>query len=109
VSRNRPTCETSWLLPVSSKKACNSLSEIRLNENRTTALIVDDEPSIRLSLRTILTGLGFTFVEAARGEEGVALVRTTRLDVVLLDINMPGLGGIELSRLIRKITPFPPL
>jgi two-component system KDP operon response regulator KdpE len=78
-----------------------------LNENRTTALIVDDEPSIRLSLRTILTGLGFTVVEAARGEEGVALVRTTRFDVVLLDINMPGLGGIELCRLIRKITPFP--
>jgi two-component system KDP operon response regulator KdpE len=78
-----------------------------MNENRTTVLIVDDEPSIRLSLRTILSGLGFAVVEAARGEEGVALVQTARFDVVLLDINIPGLGGIEVCRRIRKIGPFP--
>jgi two-component system KDP operon response regulator KdpE len=80
-----------------------------LNENRTTILIVDDEPSIRLSLRTILTGLGFTVVEAARGEEAIALVRTARFDVVLLDINMPGLGGIEVCRAMRKNAPFLPI
>lgn len=80
-----------------------------MNANQTTVLIVDDEPSIRRSLRTILTGLGFVVVEAARGEEGVALVRTERFDAVLLDINMPGLGGIEACRLIREIGPFPPI
>ena len=47
--------------------------EIRLNENQSTVLIVDDEPSIRISLRTILSGLGFAVVEAARGEEAVSL------------------------------------
>jgi two-component system KDP operon response regulator KdpE len=80
-----------------------------LNENLTTILIVDDESSIRLSLRTILTGLGFTVVEAARGEEAVALVRTARFDLVLLDINMPGLGGIEVCRLMRKNAPVLPI
>jgi two-component system KDP operon response regulator KdpE len=80
-----------------------------LNDNRTTILIVDDESSIRLSLRTILAGLGFTVVEAARGEEAVALVRTARFDVVLLDINMPGLGGIEVCRVMRKNAPLLPI
>jgi two-component system, OmpR family, KDP operon response regulator KdpE len=57
-------------------------------------LIVDDERSIRLSLRTILGNFGFEIVEAARGEEALALVRTAPFDAVLLDINMPGMGGI---------------
>jgi len=80
-----------------------------LNENQTTILVVDDEPSIRLSLRTILTGLGFTVVEAARGEEAVALVRTAQFDVVLLDINMPGLGGIAVCQQMRKLSPLLPI
>lgn len=77
--------------------------------DQTTVLIVDDEPSIRISLRTILSGLGFAVVEAARGEEAVALVRTTRIDIVLLDINMPGLGGVDVCRAIRRIAPLLPV
>jgi two-component system KDP operon response regulator KdpE len=80
-----------------------------LNENQSTVLIVDDEPSIRISLRTILSGLGFAVVEAARGEEAVSLVRTAHFDVVLLDINMPGLGGIEVCRVMRKSAPVLPI
>ncbi len=80
-----------------------------MNENQSTVLIVDDEPSIRISLRTILSGLGFAVVEAARGEEAVSLVRTAQFDIVLLDINMPGLGGIEVCRLMRKNAPLLPI
>lgn len=80
-----------------------------MNDNQSTVLIVDDEFSIRTSLRTILTGLGFGVVEAARGEEAVALVRTARFDVILLDLNMPGLGGIEVCRQMRKAAPFLPI
>ena len=80
-----------------------------MNENQSTVLIVDDEPSIRISLRTILSGLGFGVVEAARGEEAVSLVRTAQFDIVLLDINMPGLGGIEVCRLMRKNAPLLPI
>ena len=72
-------------------------------------LIVDDERSIRLSLRTILGNFGFEIVEAARGEEAVALVRTEPFDAVLLDINMPGMGGIEVCRLMRKAAPRLPI
>jgi two-component system, OmpR family, KDP operon response regulator KdpE len=72
-------------------------------------LIVDDERSIRLSLRTILTNFGFDIVEAARGEEALALVRTAQFDAVLLDINMPGMGGIEVCRIMRKAAPRLPI
>src|ERR1700740_678968 len=67
-----------------------------------TVLIVDDERSIRVSLRTILSNIGFDIVEAARGEEALSLVRTAPFDAVLLDINMPGMGGVEVCRQIRQ-------
>lgn len=80
-----------------------------MTQNQSTVLIVDDEPSIRVSLRTILSGMGFDVVEAARGEEALSLVRTAQFDVVLLDINMPGIGGIEVCRLMRKNSPRLPI
>jgi two-component system KDP operon response regulator KdpE len=80
-----------------------------MNRDAGTVLIVDDERSIRLSLRTILSNTGFDIVEAARGEEALALVRTAQFDAVLLDINMPGMGGVEVCRLIRKVSPRLPI
>jgi two-component system KDP operon response regulator KdpE len=80
-----------------------------MNSENNTVLIVDDERSIRLSLGTILTNLGFTIVEAARGEEALALVRTAHFDAVLLDINMPGIGGIDVCRIMRRNAPRLPI
>jgi two-component system KDP operon response regulator KdpE len=80
-----------------------------VNSEHSTVLIVDDELSIRFSLRTILSGLGFMIVEAGRGEEALALVRTAQFDAVLLDINMPGMGGVEVCRLMRKSAPRLPI
>ena len=73
-----------------------------MNETQGSVLIVDDERSIRVSLRTILSNIGFEIIEAARGEEALSLVRTARFDAVLLDINMPGIGGVEVCRQIRR-------
>jgi two-component system KDP operon response regulator KdpE len=72
-------------------------------------LIVDDEPAIRRGLRTTLNGLGFESFEAARGEEALSLVRTSRFDAILLDLNMPGIGGIEACRRIRQLSPRLPI
>jgi two-component system KDP operon response regulator KdpE len=80
-----------------------------VNSESGNVLIVDDERSIRLSLRTILGNFGFDIVEAARGEEALALVRNEQFDAVLLDINMPGIGGIEVCRLMRKASPRLPI
>ncbi len=68
-------------------------------------LIVDDEPSIRRALRTTFGTLGFDIGEAVTGEQALPLLRASHFDVVLLDINMPGMGGIEACREIRRLFP----
>lgn len=67
-----------------------------------TVLVVDDDSSARRALRLTLSGTGFAIVEAARSEEALSLVRVKWFDAVLLDLNMPGRGGVETCRLIRR-------
>jgi two-component system KDP operon response regulator KdpE len=66
---------------------------------------VDDEPSIRRALRTTFGTLGFDIAEAVTGEEALPALRSSSFDAVLLDINMPGMGGIEACREIRRQFP----
>ena len=73
-----------------------------LNVQQGTILVVDDDSSTRQTLRMTLTEMGFTVVEAARGEEALSLVRVTWFDAVLLDVDMPGMGGVETCRRIRN-------
>jgi two-component system, OmpR family, KDP operon response regulator KdpE len=70
-------------------------------------LLVDDEPAIRRALRTSLDELGFQTTEVSRGEEALHLTRTESFDVVLLDVNMPGIGGMK--TLVRLRASFPRL
>jgi two-component system, OmpR family, KDP operon response regulator KdpE len=72
-------------------------------------LVVDDEPAIRRALRPPLVELGFQLAEASRGEEALQALRAAAYDVVLLDINMPGIGGIETLRRIRNFAPRLPV
>ena len=72
-------------------------------------LVVDDEPAIRRALRPPLVELGFQVTEVSRGEEALQALRTATYDVVLLDINMPGIGGIETLRRIRALSPRLPV
>jgi len=74
-----------------------------------TILVVDDDSSTRRALRVTLSGLGFNVVEAARGEEALSLVRVTWFDAVLLDVDMPGMGGVETCRSIRHALPRLPI
>ncbi len=67
-------------------------------------LLVDDESAIRRALRPPLVELGFQVVEASRGEEAIQQLRAGSFDVVLLDINMPGIGGIETLKRIRSFS-----
>lgn len=71
------------------------------HEGQGTVLVVDDDSATRRALRVTLSSLGFTVVEAARGEEALSLVRVTWFDAVLLDVDMPGMGGVEACRSIR--------
>jgi two-component system, OmpR family, KDP operon response regulator KdpE len=72
-------------------------------------LVVDDEPAIRRALRPPLTELGFEMTEASRGEMALDLLRTEPFDAVLLDVNMPGIGGIETLRRMRALSPRLPI
>jgi two-component system KDP operon response regulator KdpE len=72
-------------------------------------LVVDDESSIRRALRPPLVELGFQVAEASRGEEALQALRAGAFDVVLLDVNMPGIGGIETLRRIRAFAPRLPI
>lgn len=72
-------------------------------------LLVDDEAAIRRALRTTLQELGFETVEASRGEEALHLLRAQSFDVVLLDLNMPGIGGMKTLERLRAAYPRLPI
>ena len=65
-------------------------------------LIVDDNPAKLLSLETTLANSGYNLVTAASGREALRYLLTQDVAVILLDVNMPGLGGFETAALIRK-------
>jgi two-component system, OmpR family, KDP operon response regulator KdpE len=65
-------------------------------------LVIDDDPQIRRAMRTSLTARDYQVTDARTGEEGLEKLRTAAFDLVLLDVNMPGMGGLETCRLIRS-------
>ncbi|MCC6861699.1 MAG: response regulator transcription factor [Bryobacterales bacterium] len=72
--------------------------------NASTILVVDDEPQIRRVMRTTLTGKGYEVHDARSGEEALERLRERHLDLILLDINMPGMGGLAACREIRTVS-----
>ena len=72
---------------------------------RSSVLVVDDEPSLRKTLHVSLSVSGFAVEEARNGEEAVGTMERHPFDLVLLDVNMPGMGGIDACRRIRAMSP----
>ena len=70
---------------------------------RGKVLVIDDEPSIVELFTDYLTGQGFDVISADGGEEGLDRLRLDSPDIVLLDMRMPGLDGLETLRRIRKV------
>ena len=66
-------------------------------------LVIDDESSIRRALKDILEYEGFQFSEAADGKAGLKLLKEDEIDIVLCDIKMPKMDGIECLESIKKI------
>ncbi len=64
-------------------------------------LVVDDEPQLRRVVRTALVANGYEAYEARTGEEALETLRENNPDLVLLDMNMPGMGGMAACRAIR--------
>ncbi len=72
-----------------------------------TILVVDDDSQIRRVMRNALSSHGYTIIEARNGEEALKKVRTERLDLIILDLNMPDMDGIEVCREIRVVSNLP--
>jgi DNA-binding response OmpR family regulator len=71
-------------------------------------LIVDDEPHLRLLYETELRRAGFDTMSAANAEQGIEYVDTMRPDLVVLDIRMPGMDGVEaLQRILDRDNTIP--
>src|SRR6201998_1584316 len=67
----------------------------------------DDEPQIRRVLRSTLSFRGYTITEAKSGEEALDLIRKLKPDLILLDVNLPGMSGVEACREIRRSSDAP--
>jgi two-component system KDP operon response regulator KdpE len=72
-------------------------------------LVTDDDSDLRWVLGTTLGALGFGVVSSPNGEQALLEVGTRRFDAVLLDVNMPGMGGMETCRRIRSKAPLLPI
>ena len=76
-----------------------------MSQSTSNILIVDDDPSFRQGLRASLRASGYQVDVARSGEDALRHVRERAVDVILLDVNMPGIGGVEACRRIRVATP----
>jgi signal transduction histidine kinase/DNA-binding response OmpR family regulator/purine-cytosine permease-like protein len=76
---------------------------------RQKILVVDDNAEHRALVSYILTPLGFQVVEAACGEAGLNLLQTQNINLVLLDLSMPGIDGIQTAQRIREIDMLTPI
>ncbi|MCG6894648.1 MAG: sigma-54 dependent transcriptional regulator [Desulfobacteraceae bacterium] len=76
---------------------------------KSTVCIVDDDDQLRKSFQKLLAEEGYTVLDAASGEEGVDTVRTAKPDLVVLDMKLPGMNGLETFDAIHRIEPKLPV
>ncbi len=72
-----------------------------------TVLVIDDEPQVRRFLRTSLASTGYRLIEAATGEAGLASAKSHSPDLILLDLGLPDLDGVEVTRRLREWSTAP--
>ena len=93
----RTLCQPQWIVPL--------LFDLRTAPakpmNHATILVVDDESQIRRVLRATLSTSGYDVVEAKDGQGAIDMVIRERPDLILLDVNMPGMSGLEACSKIR--------
>ena len=68
-----------------------------------TVLAVDDSASMRQMIKMTLAGAGYNVIEANDGNHGLSTARASTVDIVLTDLNMPGMDGVALIKELRKL------
>lgn len=82
-----------------------SHKDLLMNNMKKVVLVADDEAVIRELLQRVLLEAGYEVILAESGEQAIEFARTVRIDLILLDINMPGMGGINALREIAQNMP----
>ena len=72
-----------------------------------SVLVIDDEEPVRRFLRVALGGQSYRVIEAATGKDGITVVAVRKPDVIILDLGLPDLDGVEVTRLLRQMTQTP--
>ena len=75
--------------------------------NEPHILVIDDELQIQRAIRTILTEKGFKVTTASSGNEGLTLAAANEPDIVILDLGLPDMDGVEVCKRLREWTPCP--
>lgn len=78
-----------------------------MSDKSARVLVVDDEQGIRRYLRASLSAHGYELYEAATGQEALAAIPITRPDLIILDLGLPDLDGVDVTRSVREWTQVP--
>ena len=78
-----------------------------MTETKESILLIEDEPQMRRFLRVTLQAHGYQLIESATGEDGLIQVATRNPDVVLLDLGLPDIDGLEVTKRLRQWSQVP--
>jgi CheY-like chemotaxis protein len=81
------------------------LQEATVNQSMVTILLIDDEEQVRTLFQVALEDVGYRVLTAESGSQGLRLLQHQEVDLILVDIFMPGMDGLELLQLLRKTQP----
>src|SRR4051794_21418950 len=76
-------------------------------DSKANILVIEDEPPLRKFLRVTLGSQDYNVLEASTGEEGLSLAATNKPDLIILDLGLPDIDGVELTRRLRQWSTIP--
>jgi two-component system KDP operon response regulator KdpE len=78
-----------------------------MSQDKGMILLIEDEPQMQRFLRIVLQGKGYCFIEAQTGQEGLVQAATRSPDIILLDLGLPDIDGLEVTRRLREWSDIP--
>jgi two-component system, OmpR family, KDP operon response regulator KdpE len=78
-----------------------------MSQDKGIILLIEDEPQMQRFLRIVLQGQGYSFIEAQTGQEGLVQAATRSPDIILLDLGLPDIDGLEVTRRLREWSEIP--